>query len=51
VDAPPELVEDIDRMDDMVDDIRHDYRTLETDQPLPKEALLQATRSHRCKSA
>ena len=35
VDAPPELNtdEDIDRMEDMLDDIRHEYPTLETEQP------------------
>jgi hypothetical protein len=35
VDAPPEsnTDEDVDRMEDMLDDIRHEYPTLETEDP------------------
>ena len=35
VNAPPES--DVYRMEDMLDDIRHEYPALETDQPPPEE--------------
>jgi hypothetical protein len=39
VDAPPEsnTDKDIDQMEDMLDDTRHEYPTLETDRPPPEE--------------
>jgi hypothetical protein len=55
VDAPPEsnIDEDVDRMKDILDDIRYEYPALETDQPLCEgsAAVLQVVRSLRCKSA
>jgi hypothetical protein len=50
VDAPLEsnIDEDVDRMEDMLDDIRHEYLALETDRPTHEEVqrfykLLEAT--------
>jgi hypothetical protein len=39
VDAPAEwdIDEDVDWMEDMLDDIRHEYPALETDQSSPEE--------------
>lgn len=39
VDSPTKsnIDEDVDRVEDMIDDIRHRYPALETDQPPPEE--------------
>lgn len=39
VDSPTKsnIDEDVDRVEDMIDDIRHSYPALETDQPSPEE--------------
>jgi hypothetical protein len=55
VDAPLESNkdEDVDRMEDMLDDIWHEYPSLETDRPPigGSAEVLHVARSRRCKSA